>query len=119
METSSDKDRDMSTVATADLRLYAATSWPLLNHKGRLRELAKLLTAWSRRRVRAVYNAEPGVSLRANEQADIDQLIRAARDEHRDLAERIARLEALLLHQDEAFNRPQVDAHRQSLRGGR
>ena len=115
---SKDKDRDMSITAHADLRNYAATSWPNLNHKGRLRELCRELS-WNARRVRAVYNAEPGVSLRANEQADINTLIRAAQDEHRDLAERIARLEALLLHQDEGFNRPQVDAYRQGLRGGR
>jgi hypothetical protein len=115
LEYSSNKERDMSVVASADLRLYAANRWPLMNHKGRLRELGKYLTHWSARRVRAVYNAEPGVSLRADEQADIDQLIRAARHEHRELAQLAASLQALLFGPEADYYRPQVDAIRAAL----
>lgn len=117
METSA-KGRDMTAAASLALRGYAASEWPLLNHKGRLTKLCRMLP-WTDRRVRSVYNGERGVSLRADEQAAIDNLIHEARHEYDDLQTRIARLEALLLHQDEAFHSPSVAAFRQGAGGGR
>jgi hypothetical protein len=120
LETSADKDRDMSAVARTDLRLFAAEEWPLMNHKGRLRNLAKLLPRWTDRRVRAVYNAEQGVSLRAEEFADIQALIEEEnRDEFQALQARIARLEAALFAQDEEFHFDQMAALRSASNGRR
>ena len=85
-----------------NLRTVAAVRWPRLNHKGRQREISRhLLPAWSPRRVRSVYNAEPGVSLRAGEADDIKALIGAETEtasgrEDRLLAQRVAELEARL-----------------------
>lgn len=114
-----EKSAKMTTAATASLRTYAAHEWPQLNHKGRLAKLCRHLTTWSNRRVRAVYNGERGVALRADEQSDIDQLTQEARNEYVDLQTRIARLEALLLHQDEDFHSPSMAALRQGFGGGR
>lgn len=108
------------TAAQTDLRLYAAERWPTLNHKGRLRELARELANWTARRVRAVYNAEQGVSLRAGERADIEALIEEEnRDAFEALQARIARLEAALFAQDEEFHREQVAAFRAAADGRR
>jgi hypothetical protein len=112
LETSA-KDREM--IAATDLRTFAAMKWPNLNHKGRLRELAKLLCTWTARRVRAVYNAEQGVSLRAEEARDIDALTEEARNEYRDLAQLANSLHALLYGPEADFYRPQVDAIRAAL----
>jgi hypothetical protein len=98
-----------------ELRMFAAEEWPNLNHKGRLRELSKRLTNWTDRRVRAVYNSERGVSLRADEAADIEALIEEARHEYRDLAQLAASLQALLYGPEADFYRPQVDAIRAGL----
>ena len=98
------------------LRDYAASEWPRLNHKGRLAKLCRALP-WTDRRVRAVYNAEQGVSLRADEQAEIDKLTakieEANRDTFQDLQTRIARLEAALFSQDAEFHQPQMAALRE------
>lgn len=119
MEKSASKDRAV-TAARTDLRMYAADEWPMLNHKGRLRELGKLLTNWTARRVRAVYNSEQGVSLRAEEQADITALTdKENQDDFMALQARVSRLEAALAAVDEAFFDPQVAAYRQALHGGR
>jgi hypothetical protein len=100
--------------------MHAADEWPMLNHKGRLRELGKLLTNWTARRVRAVYNSEQGVSLRAEEQADITALTdKENQDDFMALQARVSRLEAALAAVDEAFFDPQVAAYRQALHGGR
>ena len=106
--------------AALSLRNYAAGTWPLLNHKGRLRNLAKLLTNWTERRVRAVYNAEPGVSLRASEQADIDALAEEAnRNEFQALEARLASMEAALQRIDPEYHSVQVAAFRASVDGRR
>lgn len=108
------------TAARIDLRMYAAEEWPMLNHKGRLRELAKKLTNWTARRVRAVYNAEQGVSLRAEESADIEALVEEEnRNEFQALEARLARLEAALFAQDEEFHREQMGAFRSAADGRR
>lgn len=127
-------ESDMTAAAQTDLRLFAADMWPRLNHKGRIRELCKLLAEWewSDRRVRSVYNAEAGVSLRANEAAAIDALLQAeaeaerqrheeeaVRDDIQALQARIARLEAALLAQDEEFHGPQMAGYRQGVDGRR
>ncbi len=110
----------MTAAAHLDLRLFAAEEWPLINHKGRLRNLAKLLPNWTDRRVRAVYNAEQGVSLRAEEFADIQALIEEEnRNEFQALQARIARLEAALFASDEEFHQPQMAAFRSVADGRR
>jgi hypothetical protein len=119
LETSAEKDRAV-TAARIELRMYAAEEWPMLNHKGRLRELARKLPEWTARRVRAVYNAEQGVSLRAGERADIEALIEEEnRDAFQTLQARIARLEAALFSQDEEFHQPQMAAFRGAADGRR
>ena len=94
-----------------------------MNHKGRLRELAKELANWTERRVRAVYNAEEGVSLRAEEATDIEALNRkteeANRNEFAILQSRVARLEAALLRQDEEFHSEQMAAFSAAVDGRR
>ena len=106
----------MAATAQLTLRDYAGRTWPAESHKARILRLARSLK-WGHRRTRSIYNGEP-VALRADEFSDIQTLIEA-RDEYRDLQGRIARLEALLLHQDEAFHSPSVAALRQGFGGGR
>ncbi len=106
--------------AAADLRMFAAEEWPLLNHKGRLRALAKLLPQWTERRIRAVYNAEQGVALRAAEQADIDALAQEEnRNEFQALEARLAQMEARLNVIDPDFHHVQVAAFGASVDGRR
>lgn len=104
----------MSTAAHISMRSYAATEWPTLNHKGRLAKLCRELS-WSNRRVRAVYNGETGVSLRADEQAELDALIQEARHDFRELDALAASLHALLYGPEADVYRPQVDAIRAAL----
>jgi hypothetical protein len=115
--------RDMSTLAAqGSLRDYAAREWPRFNHKGRLRELCRALPSWTDRRVRAVYNAERGVSLRADEHADIERLTaieEANRDTFQALQARIARLEAALFQTDAEFHQPTLAALREVADDGR
>lgn len=107
----------MTAAAQTDLRVFAADEWPLLNHKGRLRELCRLLP-WSNRRVRAVYNGEAGVTLRANEADDVAGLTEREAEhvrsqaEYRELEARIAALEAYFAGVDEDYGRPEVEALR-------
>lgn len=118
----------MHAVASArdDLRAYAHERWPNLNLKGRLARLLREradkkrhpdhpLRDWSDRRVRTVFNGEAAASLRAEEQADLDALIREAKHEYRDLAQLAASLHALLYGPAADFYRPQVDAIRAAL----
>lgn len=109
----------MNAEATLKLREFGAAEWPLLNHKGRLARLCRLLP-WSGRRVRAVYNGEQGVSLRANEQADVDALTEEAnQNAFAALQDRVARLEAALAAVDQEFFDPQMVAYRQAVHAGR
>jgi hypothetical protein len=118
LETQTNKDRVVT--AALSLRSYAADEWPLLNHKGRIRALCKALSHWSARRVRAVYNSEPGVALRAAEQADIDALTEENnRNEFQTLEARLARLEAALFAQDEEFHHEQMAAFSAAVNGRR
>ena len=106
----------MTAAAQSSLRDYAAREYPRLNHKGRLAQLCRQLP-WTDRRVRAVYNGEPGVCLRAEEQADLDALTQEAKHEYRTIEALCAGLEALLSHTDEDGYRTQIDALRQVYRG--
>jgi len=119
---SSREPREMSAIAAHNsLRDYAAREWPRLNHKGRLAKLCRALP-WTDRRVRAVYNAEQGVSLRADEQEAVQRLTsteEANRNDFADLQARIARLEAALLAQDPEFHSVQVAALREAADDGR
>lgn len=110
---------DVGVSARNILREYAARRWPTLNHKGRISRLAGTLN-WTHRRVRTVYQNEPGARLRANEMADAEALENEAnRDQFQILQDRVARLEAALLHQDEAFHHEQVAGFRHAVDGGR
>lgn len=102
----------MSASAQTLMREYAAFEWPTLNHKGRMAKLAKAL-GFGHRRVRALYQNEDGISVRADEMAAIEALREEAnRNEFQDLQARIARLEAALFAQDEEFHSDQVAAFR-------
>lgn len=103
----------MSAAAQTMMRDYAAIEWPRLNHKGRMAKLAKAL-GFGHRRVRALYQNEEGVSVRADEMAVIEALAEA-RHEYRDLAQLAASLQALLFGPEADFYRPQVDAIRAAL----
>lgn len=123
MEKLTKGDSSMSAVATNSLREYAAFQWPTINHKGRLRALCRLLP-WSDRRVRAIYNGESGVSLRADEFAAIQQLtegqkdaVRRSQENYRTLEARIAALEALFEAGDEEFGREHMAALRSVAHG--
>jgi hypothetical protein len=122
-KTASKGDRPMSAVATNSLRQFAAFEWPETNHKGRLRALCRMLP-WSDRRVRAVYNGESGVSLRADEFAAVEQLTKGAEDAvrrsqetYRTLEARIATLEALFQAGDEEFGSQHMAALRSVTHG--
>lgn len=114
---------DMSATAQLLLRDYAGHQWPTLNHKGRIARLAGHLRM-GHRRVRALYQNEFGVRVRADEMAAIQSLQQheieeANRNDLQDLQARIARLEAALFSQDEDFHRDQVDALRKAAGGRR
>lgn len=104
----------MSASAQTLMREYAAFEWPTLNHKGRMAKLAKAL-GFGHRRVRAIYQNEDGISVRADEMAAIEALREEARHEYRDLAQLAASLQALLFGPEADFYRPQVDAIRAAL----
>ncbi len=81
--------------------------------------LATILN-WGHRRVRTVYQNEPGGRLRADEMAAIEALAEEAdRNEFQDLQARIARLEAALFQSDEDFHQPQMAGFRQAVDDGR
>ena len=124
METSANKkERDMSAAAQIDLRDFAAIQWPKLNHKGRLRELTRRLPEWTARRVRAVYNNESGVALRAGERADIAEItgeadaVRRSQENYRALEARLASLEALYARFDPELVGQHVAGARAFARG--
>lgn len=120
---SKDERSEMTATAQLMMRDYAGTRWPTLNHKGRIARLAGVL-GFGHRRVRSIYQNEPGVSLRADEMAAIaalrEQKIEEA-NQHafQDLQARIARLEAALFAQDEEFHHDQMAALRRATNSGR
>jgi hypothetical protein len=123
LEFPSREREEMSATAQTMLRDYAGIRWPSLNHKGRIARLAGLL-GMGHRRVRSLYQNEPGVSLRADEMAAIAELSQrkieeANRNDFEALQERIARLEAALFAQDEEFHHDQMAGLRQAADGGR
>ena len=120
METLTKQERrEMTALAATDsLRTYAAWAWPKFNHKGRLRELSKLLP-WGHRRVRAIYNGESGVSLKADESeaihvltAEASHALAKSQEEYRTLEARIAALEAFFQAGDEEHGGPLLDGYR-------
>lgn len=111
----------MSASAQTMMREYAAFRWPTVNHKGRVAKLARQL-GFNHRRVRAIYQNETGVSLRADEMAAIAALQKveeANRNDFQALQARIARLEAALFQSDAEFHFEQVAALRASVDGRR
>ncbi len=120
------KDRiEVSASAQIMLRDYAGDRWPSLNHKGRMGRLASAL-GFTPRRVRSLYQNEPGVRLHADEMAAIAKLrhereeaknVRASQAEYRALEARIAALEALFAAGDEEHGRPYLDAIRAAAFG--
>jgi hypothetical protein len=120
---SKDERSEMSATAQLMMRDYAGTRWPSLNHKGRIARLAGVL-GFGHRRVRSIYQNEPGVSLRADEMAAIaalreQKIEEANKNAFQDLQARIARLEAALFSQDEEFHQPQMAAFRGAADGRR
>lgn len=116
---SKDERQEMSATAQTMLRDYAGIRWPSLNHKGRMSRLAGVL-GFGHRRVRSIYQNEPGLSLRADEMAAIaalqqQKIEEANRNDFQNLQARIARLEAALFAQDEEFHHDQVAALRSSV----
>lgn len=113
------KDRsEVSASAQTMLRDYAGHRWPTLNHKGRMSRLAGAL-GFGHRRVRAIYQADPSVRLRADEMQRIEALRQreieeANRSDFQALQARIARLEAALFQQDEEFHQPTVAGLREA-----
>ena len=104
-----------------DLRVYARRRWPLANDKFRKDRLAELLKV-SARRIKSLYEGEESAVIREHEAEAVRRLVgqaEANRNDLQDLAQRIARLEAALLHGDEDFNRFQLDAIRQATGRGR
>lgn len=114
---------DMSATAQLLLRDYAGHQWPTLNHKGRMARLAGHLRM-GHRRVRALYQNEFGVRVRADEMAAIQSLQQreieeANRNDFQALQARIARLEAALFQSDEEFHHEQMAALRTTAHGRR
>lgn len=126
MEIQPENERQtMSATAQVLLRDYAGNRWPTLNHKGRMSRLAGHL-GFGHRRVRALYQNEDGVRVRADEMAAIQALRQkqrlveeANRDDFQALQARIARLEAALFQTDEEFHQPTLAALRSSPDGRR
>lgn len=115
--------REMSATAQTIMREYAGIRWPTINHKGRMSRLASQL-GLTPRRVRAIYQADPSVRLRADEMAAIEalsqhQIEEANRNDFQALQARISRLEAALFAQDEEFHSAQVAALRAASHGRR
>lgn len=57
------------------VRSAAARKWPDDNHLQRRRHLERLLPNWGSRRVRSLYSAEPGATLRDHEMGDLDRAL--------------------------------------------
>lgn len=120
---SKNERQKMSDTAQFLLRDYAVHRWPTLNHKGRMARLAGHLRM-GHRRVRALYQNEFGVRVRADEMAAIQSLQQreieeANRNDFQALQARIARLEAALFAQDEEFHHDQMAGLRAGANGGR
>lgn len=118
---------EVSASAQIMLRDYASNRWPSLNHKARIGRLSGVL-GFTPRRVRSLYQNEPGVRLRADEMAAIAALrrereeaenVRASQAEYRALETRIASLEALFAAVDEEHGRPFLDGLRAATSGNR
>lgn len=119
----------MSAAIAQELRFYARQRWPLANDKYRKQRLAGLLQMTARR-VKSLWEGEQTAVARRSETDAIEALIgkrieaqidEANRDTFRDLQSRIARLEAALFQQDEAFHSDQMAGLREATgprRGG-
>lgn len=83
-----------------------------------LRRLQGRDRRWSARRVKALWYGE-GARIEHREINDLRALtaMRAARREHAELTETLARLETMLAAQDAAFHRTTIDALRSIRRG--
>ena len=104
-----------------DLRVYARRRWPLANDKFRKDRLATLLRMTGRR-IKSLYEGEQSAVIREHEAEAVRQLIgqeEANRNAFQDLQGRIARLEAALFAQDEAFHHEQMVAFRFAAGDGR
>lgn len=116
-----DIEDKVNAAISHDLRVYARRRWPLGNDKFRKDRLATLLKL-SSRRIKSLWEGEQSAVIREHEADAVRRLVGQAEANTNDLqalAQRIARLEAALLHGDEDFHRDQVDAIRQVARGRR
>lgn len=105
----------MTDALANDLRVYAGTRWPTMNHKWRKARLASLL-GMNERRVKSLYEAEETARVREDEAARIKTLISAkeeaaSAEADKALEARIADLETQLAMVLSALAGDQLAAH--------
>ena len=129
-----DANKKMTVNAASVLREEARFRWPTLQyHQERIWRLRDWLQ-WSHRRVRSIYNAEDGVSLRGEEALRIEEIrtsqerrkqaaqeasdaVRRSQENYRALEARLSALEALYARFDPELVGQHVGAARAFARG--
>ncbi len=108
----SKRGRDMIEATAQDLRQYAATSWPMGNHKYRIYELARRLKVRTRR-MRSIYNAEQSTRLSVQEALAIQALLDEAQNDGQEITAKIDQLQRQLADLEAHLNSLRVAATRQ------
>ncbi|KGM44469.1 hypothetical protein JY97_00550 [Alkalispirochaeta odontotermitis] len=106
--------RNMLEATAQDLRQYAATSWPLGNHKYRIYELARRLKVRTRR-MRSIYNAEQSTRLSAEEALAIQALLDEAQHDNEQITARIDQIQRQLADLEAHLDSLRVAATRQGI----
>lgn len=113
--------RFMSAIAEASflIRRIAGPRQADESVKLTMRRTARRLAGWSANRVKDLWYADPRVKVSGDELLQLRAVARSnedkARDEYRELNQRIARLEARLLATDADFYGPDIAALRGSI----
>lgn len=116
--------QEVNAALAADLKVFARQKWPLSTDEWRMSRLAHMIGVGTRR-MKSLYQGEATAVLRHHEAEAINRLLKqrqieeGTRDDIAALQDRIARLEAALLPQDEDFNSVQMEGYRQSVAIGR
>jgi hypothetical protein len=116
--------QEVNAALAADLKVFARRKWPLSTDEWRMSRLAHMIGVGTRR-MKSLYQGEATAVLRQHEAEAINRLLKqrqieeGTRDDIAALQDRIARLEAALLPQDEDFNSVQMEGYRQSVAIGR